>query len=500
MLFNSAEFLIFFPIAALVYFIFPHRVRYLWLLACSYYFYMCWNPVYALLLLFSTVITYLCALAVEHAGNIAHTASSNHQSLLKKAFIALSFIANLGVLSYFKYGNFLIDNLNALLSHLNIVYQAPPIDVLLPVGISFYTFQALGYTVDVYRGEIRAEKNFFRYALFVSFFPQLVAGPIERSKNLLAQFTEVHKPDMERIRSGFLLMLWGYFLKLVLSDRIAIVVNTVYADPVTYPGWFLIVASILFAFQIYCDFAGYSIIAKGAAEIMGFRLMDNFHAPYLSQSVSEFWRRWHISLSSWFKDYLYIPLGGSRKGKLRKYANLLIVFLISGLWHGAEWSFVLWGMINGLYQIAGSILRPLRDRLVRLIGMDRNTFSHRLLKMCVSFILIDISWIFFRADNIHAAIEIFESILTASNLNILFDDSLFTLGLNWKDFILMIASIGVLMIADACAYRGICIRETICRQELWFRWLVMISAVVFIVVFGVWGSGFDEASFIYFQF
>ncbi|MBQ7786449.1 MAG: MBOAT family protein [Clostridia bacterium] len=500
MLFNSAEFLIFFPIAALVYYLIPHKVRYLWLLACSYYFYMCWNPVYALLLLFSTAITYLCSLALEHAGSIARYTGARRPLFLKKVFITLSFLANLGVLSYFKYGNFLIDNLNALLSHLHIVYQAPAIDVLLPVGISFYTFQALGYTMDVYRDNIRAERNFLRYALFVSFFPQLVAGPIERSKNLLAQFTEVHKPEMEKIRSGFLLMLWGYFLKLVLSDRISIVVNTVYADPAAYPGWYLVVASVLFAFQIYCDFAGYSIIAKGAAEMMGFRLMDNFNAPYLSRSVSEFWRRWHISLSSWFKDYLYIPLGGNRKGVLRKHINLLIVFLVSGLWHGAEWSFVIWGLINGLYQTAGAALRPLRDRIVRLARMNRDTFSHRLLQMGITFVLIDISWVFFRADSIHAAIQIFESMLTASNLNILFDDSLFALGLDWKNFMLMTASIGVLMIADICTYRGVCIRNLICKQELWFRWLVMIFSVVFIVVFGVWGSGFSEASFIYFQF
>ena len=258
----------------------------------------------------------------------------------KKLCIALSFIANLGVLGYFKYANFLLDNINALLAHLHVVYQAPAVDVLLPVGISFYTFQALGYTMDVYRGEIRAERNFFKYALFVSFFPQLVAGPIERSKNLLRQFDEKHHLNFESLRSGFILMLWGYFLKLVLSDRIAIFVDAVYGDPATYAGWYLIVASILFAFQIYCDFAGYSTIAKGAAEMMGFELMDNFNAPYYSRSVAEFWRRWHISLSGWFRDYLYIPLGGSRRGTLRKYVNLLIVFFVSGLWHGAQWAFV----------------------------------------------------------------------------------------------------------------------------------------------------------------
>lgn len=498
MLFNSAEFLIFFPIAALVYFVLPHRVRYLWLLACSYYFYMCWNPVYALLLLFSTAITYLCSLALDRADRMQRDERSRTRA--KKLCIALSFIANLGVLGYFKYANFLLDNINALLAHLHVVYQAPAVDVLLPVGISFYTFQALGYTMDVYRGEIRAERNFFKYALFVSFFPQLVAGPIERSKNLLRQFDEKHHLNFESLRSGFILMLWGYFLKLVLSDRIAIFVDAVYGDPATYAGWYLIVASILFAFQIYCDFAGYSTIAKGAAEMMGFELMDNFNAPYYSRSVAEFWRRWHISLSGWFRDYLYIPLGGSRRGTLRKYVNLLIVFFVSGLWHGAQWAFVVWGLINGVYQILGELLRPMRNRLVALLKMDRSTFSHKLLKTLVTFALIDITWVFFRAREINVAFDILSSMFTADNFHILFDDSLFNVGLDWKNFLVMILSIGVLMIADFFKYRGVQVRSVLCRQELWFRWMFLIAATVFIVVFGVWGSGFSEAAFIYFQF
>ena len=500
MLFNSVEFLVFFPIAAVAYYVFPHRVRYLWLLACSYYFYMCWNPVYALLLMFSTAVTYLCSLGIEHVSNGKASANVQAAQRIKRGFVALSVIANLGVLAYFKYANFLIDNLNAALARLNMVYQAPAVDVLLPVSISFYTFQALGYSIDVYRGTVRAEKNFFKYALFVSFFPQLVAGPIERTENLLRQFDEKHKLSFEALRSGFLLMLWGYFLKLVLADRIAIFVDAVYGDPVTYHGWYLIVASVLFAFQIYCDFAGYSIIAKGAAQIMGFRLMDNFNAPYYARSVSEFWRRWHISLSSWFKDYLYIPLGGSRKGRARQYANLLIVFLISGLWHGAQWSFVVWGLINGIYQVAGYLLKPVRNRVVRLFRLNRDAFSHKLYQTLFTFVLIDISWVFFRAESIRDAVSMLASMLNAGNVSILFDDSLFKLGLDARNLLLVLVSIFVLMIGDWLRYRGICVREVICRQELWFRWAFMIGAVVFIVVYGIWGSGFSEASFIYFQF
>ena len=304
MLFNSAEFLLFFPLAALGYYAIPHCARYLWLLACSYFFYMCWNPAYALLILFSTVVTYgtgLAMNAVNHAS-FAQEGGEARRTRLRKLCVALSFVLNLAVLVYFKYSNFMIDNINAVLMHVGAVYRAPAVDVLLPVGISFYTFQALSYTMDLYRGEVEAEKNFFRYALFISFFPQLVAGPIERSKDLLRQLRERHALRFENLQSGFMLMLWGYFLKMVIADRIAIVVDTVYAQPLVYGGWYLIVATVLFAFQIYCDFAGYSTIALGAARVMGFTLTDNFNAPYLACSVAEFWRRWHISLSGWFRD------------------------------------------------------------------------------------------------------------------------------------------------------------------------------------------------------
>lgn len=499
MLFNSAEFLIFFPIAAFGYYLIPHKVRYLWLLACSYYFYMCWNPVYALLILFSTAITWISGLALE---KVKVTDIDNSKRVrYKKLCVAFSFVLNLAVLGYFKYANFLISNINSVLSLFHATYTVPHVDILLPVGISFYTFQALSYTMDVYRNEIYAEKNFFRYALFVSFFPQLVAGPIERSKNLLKQLNERHTFSFDRVRSGFMLMIWGYFLKMVLADRIAVFVNTVYSNIYyEYTGWYLIVANILFAFQIYCDFAGYSTIAMGAAEIMGFKLMDNFNAPYFSQSVSEFWKRWHISLSSWFRDYLYIPLGGNRKGTARKYANLMIVFLLSGLWHGASWSFIIWGGLNGVYQIVGAVLKPLRDKVVPALHLDRTTFSHKLFRTLFTFFLIDLTWVFFRANRLLDAVKIIISMLTAKNIWILFDDSLFQLGLDWKNFMVMVVAIIILLGADYLKKKGIVIREVICQQELWFRWIVMIIGIMSILLFGMWGSGYDAASFIYFQF
>ena len=398
MLFNSFQFLIFFPIVLLVYYILPNKIKYLWLLVSSYYFYMCWNAKYALLILASTVVTYLTGLLLEKVKE--SDKNEERKSSLKKWVVAGGFTINLGILFYFKYVNFTLGLLTQAFAKINIEINMPVFDIILPVGISFYTFQALSYTMDVYRNEIYAEKNFFRYALFVSFFPQLVAGPIERSKNLLIQLALPKKFDFEKARDGFLLMIWGYFLKVVLADRIAIFVDTVYGDYQTFSGWYIAVATILFAIQIYCDFSGYSTIAMGAAEILGINLMENFDAPYLSTSVADFWRRWHISLTSWFKDYLYIPLGGSRKGKIRKYVNKLIVFLISGLWHGANLSFVIWGGLNGLYQIVGEILQPVRDRTVSVLRLNRDSIGHKAFKGLITFILVDLTWIFFRLMDI----------------------------------------------------------------------------------------------------
>ena len=490
MLFNSAHFLVFFPIVILINFVLPQRVRFYWLLAASYYFYMSWNPKYIVLLIFSTAVTYASGRLLERFSGTA----------VRKLVVAMSFLLNLGVLFYFKYVGMAADILVKVLAKLHVSLTVPSFDVVLPVGISFFTFQALSYTVDVYRGEIYAEKNIFRYALYVSFFPQLVAGPIERSKNLLKQLA-VPKPfDFERARDGFLLMLWGYFLKLVLADRIAIVVNTVYNHHTEYQGWYFIVATVLFAFQIYCDFAGYSTIAIGAAKILGVRLMENFDAPYTAQSVAEFWRRWHISLTSWFRDYLYIPLGGNRKGKLRKNANRLIVFLASGLWHGASIHFVVWGGINGLYQIIGETLMPLRERLVKLLRLNPESFGFRLYKTAVTFVLVDLSWVYFRADGFRTANMIVRSIVTASNPWILLDGSLLELGLDSNNFSLMMFAILLLLMVDIAKRFGITIREKIAAQDYLFRWLFIASAIVFILIFGVWGPGYSAANFIYFQF
>lgn len=499
MLFNSLDFLIFFPIVVGIYFLIPDRVKYLWLLAASYYFYMCWNAKYALLLLLCTAVTYLCSLCLEAVKGSGQT--EKRKTALKKLCLGASLVLNLAILAYFKYANFALDSLRAAFEMLHIQLNVPSVDVVLPVGISFFTFQALSYTMDVYRGDIYAEKNFFRYALFVSFFPQLVAGPIERSGNLLKQLAKPRKFSYENAREGLLMMLWGFFLKMVLADRAAIFVDTAYADIDTYYGWYMIAATALFAVQIYCDFYGYSTIAMGAAKVLGIDLMENFDAPYLATSVAEFWRRWHISLTSWFKDYLYIPLGGSWKGKLRKHLNRIIVFLVSGLWHGAEWSFVVWGGLNGLYQVLGDLLKPLRDRLVRLLGLHRESIGHRLFCMAVTFFLVGVSWIFFRAANIREALHIVNRILVnLDNYWIFFDGSIHSCGLDSANLTLVLLSTALLLFADVCKLRGIRLRQVILRQDFWVRWLVIAAAVSAILLFGIWGSAYDAASFIYFQF
>lgn len=498
MLFNSIDFWLFFPIVTLIYFIIPNKVKYLWLLVASYYFYMCWNVKYALLILASTVITYISGLLIEVIKYSKFDEIT--QKKLKKWIVAGSFTSNLGILFYFKYINFFVDIVAKLFAKVHVELDVPVFDIILPVGISFYTFQALSYTMDVYRDDIYAEKNFLKYALFVSFFPQLVAGPIERSKNLLKQLAVPQKFKYENFREGIMLMLWGYFLKIVLADRIAMFVDAVYGDYTTYSGMYLVVATILFAIQIYCDFAGYSTIAMGAAMVLGIQLMDNFDAPYLSTSVADFWRKWHISLTSWFKDYLYIPLGGSRKGKFRKYLNKMIVFLVSGLWHGAQLSFVVWGGVNGLYQVLGEILQPLRDKLVEILHLKRDSLGHKLIHIIGTFILVDFSWIFFRADSVLEAFEIIKSIFKGKNFWVLFDGSLYNCGLDDKNFRLMIAAIGILIFADICRHFSVKIREVVIKQDCWFKCFFIATVVCLILLFGKWGPSFDKANFIYFQF
>lgn len=490
MLFNSLEFLIFFPIVVLAYFLIPQKVRYLWLLGASYYFYMCWNAQYALLMATSTAITYASGLLIGRAKT----------DFGRKLTVAASFVSNLAILFYFKYFYFTMDNINLVRQMLGLSVLVPKFDVILPVGISFYTFQALSYTMDVYRKEIAPEKNFFRYALFVSFFPQLVAGPIERSKNLLHQVNDRHYFNYLRARSGLLIMLWGFFLKLVIADRAAIMVNTAYNSPENFSGIILVIATLAFAAQIYCDFASYSIIAKGAAKVMGFELMDNFRQPYLSTSIAEFWRRWHISLSSWFKDYLYIPLGGNRKGTLRKYFNLMVVFLVSGLWHGASWNFVIWGAIHGLYQIIGAVTLSARKFLCAILGIDRKTPQYKWFQRTITLVLVSFGWIFFRSSGLSQSIIIVKKIFGEFAPWTIYEGGLLALGLDGANIIVLILAILVLLGVSIYENSGKIIFEKIESAHLVTRWIAYFSLLFAVLIFGIYGPGFEASQFIYFQF
>jgi Predicted membrane protein involved in D-alanine export len=490
--FNSIEFLVFFPIVVLLYFALPKKVKQYWLLAASYYFYMCWNVAYILLLLYSTIVTFVSGLALERTKRAKW--KEEKRTCIKRGIVAVSVLLNLLVLFYYKYFNFALESLDAFALHINIHMDIPKCIILLPVGISFYIFQALSYTIDVYRDEMYAEKNVLRYALFVSFFLQLVAGPIESSKNLLRQLAEPKEFDYDNVRTGLLTMLWGFFIKLVIADRSAILVNTVYNKYLDYSGFQLVAANVLFAVQIYCDFMGYSTIAKGASRVIGYDLISNFECPYFSQSIKEFWRRWHISLSLWLKNYLYIPLGGSRCSTLKKHFNLMVTFLVSGLWHGANETFVLWGGVHGIYLIIEDVFLPVSKWLDQ--RFDTQRFSWKFLRAVRTFIFVDIAWVFFRAETVEAAIYIIGKSFDIKNIGLILNKGLFQLGLDERNMTILLMGLSVLIIVSFMKEYGMNVFVWLSDQNLVFRYLVYWSALV-LIIFSVDIAGQE---FIYFQF
>ncbi len=491
MLFNTADYLIFLPVIVILYYCIPTGWRYLWLLGASYYFYMQWNPAYVLLLLAVTVITFAGGLLLEKTESAGR----------RKACLVTVISVNLLLLGYFKYSGMLTGYLNRVVTWAGGGEIPWDHEIVLPVGISFFTLQAIGYLIDVYRKEIYAEHNFFRYALFISFFPQLVAGPIERSKNLLKQLAEKQKCSYENIRRGLLQVLYGLFLKMVIADRLAVFVDHVYSDTASYPGFYIVVATALFAIQIYCDFYGYSVIARGSALLMGIRLMDNFKAPFLSRDTNEFWRRWHISLSSWFRDYLYIPLGGNRKGEVRKYINLLFTFAMSGLWHGASMAFITWGLLNGIFQVTGQVVRRLlRKRGLLKEAKEKEVFSGKVLQTMITFLLFCFSVLFFRSNNMVDAWHNLCRLFSVNNWYVLFDHSLTELGISAEYFYVLAVSVLILFGVDRLKYREQDVTVLFFRQQLWFRILTVTVLTVMILLFGCYGSIYDVQQFIYFQF
>jgi len=377
MLFNSLEFILFFIVVVAAYYLMPHRFRWFFLLAASCYFYMAFVPVYILILFSTIIVDYTAGIMIEKSEGRA-----------RKLWLAFSVIVTILILAVFKYYNFLVENLNALGFWTGYPIGLKELSILLPIGLSFHTFQSLSYVMEIYYGRQKAERNFGIYSLYVMFFPQLVAGPIERPQNLLGQFREVHRIDWERIGSGLRLMLMGFFKKLVIADRLASVADPVFNDPQGFGTVGVAIAAVCFSFQIYCDFSGYTDIARGTARILGFELMRNFNMPYLAASISDFWRRWHISLSTWFKDYLYFPLGGSRVSVPKVCRNLMIVFVVSGIWHGASWNFAVWGALHGLLMVAGLLFATYLPTTFKLPQFIRVAFT---------FAIVTFAWIFFRS-------------------------------------------------------------------------------------------------------
>jgi alginate O-acetyltransferase complex protein AlgI len=494
MLFNSLQFLIFFPVVTALYFRLPHAHRWYPLLIASCYFYMALVPAYILVLFFLIAIDYTAGLLIESS-----------QGTKRKQYLVLSLIANVGILVAFKYFNFFNNTLAGFLHIGHVNYEPLLLGFVLPIGLSFHTFQSMSYTIEVYRRKQKAERHLGIYALYVMFYPQLVAGPIERPQNLLHQFREKHDFDYDRVTSGLRLMLWGFFKKVVIADRLAILVNQVYLSPSKYSGVQLLLATYCFTVQVYCDFSGYSDIAIGAAEVMGFRLMKNFDRPFFSETTADFWKRWHISLSSWFRDYLYIPLGGSRVSPLRHISNLLFVFALCGLWHGAAWTYVSWGCFVGICFAFSMITRELRLRLNALTGLTRVPMAHQFLKILVTIHLFSASLVIFRSRSLSDAAYTFRAIFTdvpfafaraVSGWTLApLSAGIDTLGLGPFDLLLAgVSSIFLLSVEFAQGRQAT--QPQIARWPFWTRWAVYYAAAVTILVFGK----FTEQKFIYFQF
>ena len=479
MLFNSVEYLLFLPTVVVCYFSTQYRWRWLLLLGTSYLFYAAWRVEYTLLLIISTLINYTIALQFSHDLSM----------LQRRLLLAGSLFFNLGLLFIFKYFNFFSLSLHFFYTDLGIYHEPFIIDLLLPLGISFYTFQTLGYIIDVYRGTINPEKHLGYFALYVVFFPQLVAGPIERASQLLPQFFENHTPNYELTVDGLLLILWGTLKKVVIADRLALYVDQVFNNPTDYYGFAVLLAVYFFAIQIYCDFSGYSDIAIGSAKLLGFRLQDNFQQPYFATSIVEFWQRWHISLSSWFRDYLYIPLGGNRVSKARWYRNLLVVFIVSGFWHGAEWNFIIWGLLHGLYYIGFRLTASIRVKLIAIFRLVEHPKLLKFLSIFVTFHLITFAWFFFRADVVDAIFMIRNSATFNGSLT-----QIFTI-VTWPDLVTALMLVILLGIVDAVQTQQ-SIRYYLVTKPVWVRWIAYAAAVLIILNLSIP----TNIPFIYFQF
>jgi alginate O-acetyltransferase complex protein AlgI len=491
MLFNSLEFAIFFPVVTILFFMLPHKFRWALLLGASCFFYMFFKPVYIFILGFTIIIDYFAGIWI----------SKQADAKKRKGLLILSILANVGVLIVFKYYNFIIINLNLAITEMANGHGLPLLNILLPIGLSFHTFQAMSYTIEVYRGNQKPENHFGIYALYVMFYPQLVAGPIERPQNMLHQFHEKKEFDYQNARSGMILITWGLFKKVVIADRLGMFVNNVYAYPHEHTGIPLILGTVFFAIQIFCDFSGYTDIAIGSARVMGFHLMTNFNSPFISQSITEFWRRWHISLSTWFNDYLFKPIITSARnwGKTGIAFGLFITFFLSGLWHGAGWTFIIYGLMHGIGMIYEFYTKKIRKKIFNRIPLTLN----KVISAALTFSFVAISWIFFRSPHVDDAFYIIGNLTKGfftqlngiiSNQHLARMDLLY-LGRPGTEFILAIVAILFLTIVHF-ARKNHPVDQWIIAKPKRVRWAAYYGIILIFITFGI----FNKTSFIYFQF
>ena len=483
MTFNSWEFLVFYPIVAALYFLLPKKLKWPMLLVASYYFYAFYQADLLFLIILTTAVSFFMSHLIERTQSAAK----------KKLYLALTLTVCLGVLVFYKYFNFLGASVEGIIT---LFGKEPPslvLDLVLPVGISFYTFQTLSYVIDVYRGDIKTEKNFFFYALFVSFFPQLVAGPIERPGNLIPQLKEAHKPERDNLIRGSKQMLLGFFKKICVADLVASYVSAVYNSPDEATSFAVVIATLMFAVQIYCDFSGYTDIATGCARIIGIKLMKNFDHPYSASSIKEFWSRWHISLSGWFKDYLYIPLGGSRRSAARNMLNVFIVFLVSGLWHGASWTFVVWGALHGVYRVVGTLTLKWRNTLIERVGLKTDSRLVVTLRRVCTFLLVCLAWVFFRANSIADALTLLTALVTRFSS---VSGAFASMQLDTVSILLVIFAVATMIVIDrALSYDEQDGSDILVRDGAFIYYVFAIMLVWLLLL-----SRGQSSTFIYFQF
>ena len=490
MFFNSLDFAIFFPVVFFLNWLFSKylSLRNLLILVASYLFYGWWDWRFLILIFISSLVDFFI-------GQKLYESISKQQ---KKLYLLISLVVNLGSLIYFKYANFFIDSFVSSFNFFGYHIDTFALNIILPVGISFYTFQTLSYSIDIYRGQLKPTKNWLAFFSFVSFFPQLVAGPIERASHLLPQFYKTYRFNYNVVKSGILLMVFGLFKKMVIADRAALYVNEVYNNTSNYDGVEYLYATVFFAIQIYCDFSGYSDIAIGAARTMGFDLMKNFDSPYFSKSLTEFWRRWHISLSTWFRDYVFIPLGGSKKGKFKTYFNLFIVFVISGLWHGAAITYVIWGAIHGFVLIFEKATANYKKNIFKSIGLKNKSFSLSLFSILLTFSIVSIAWVFFRANSLENAMIILDGIFNQFYFKDFINKDTYLIGFKNNEFKVLISSILTLIISEIL-HKKKSLLNRLNNQKTLFRWVFYFIILFFMIIFGKYGDDIVE-EFIYFQF